>query len=235
MATLGTMQNGIRKSKSKSRRRNGGTTLAGAKAFAKKNGLTLSKRSNPKKKRRSKRRNGLAATPVSRRNGILGNTKSDVTRGVAVLGGGIGTKVLGRILGNLGAPYLSQVGLGNHSEIVGDAVAGLVVLPMVVKKMMPKYTNDVRLGGIVAVIADGVEKVAPNVLQGFSFNRVINDPVVINGQPMLTPQAAAAIVANTDASGADKLKVAGAMAALSSGVPVDSYSDMRVSLRPNRF
>jgi hypothetical protein len=152
-----------------------------------------------------------------------------------VLGGGVGTKVLGRILGNLGAPYLSQVGLGGHSEIVGDAVAGLVVLPMVVKKMMPKYTNDVRLGGIVAVIADGVEKVAPNVLQGFSFNRVINDPVVINGQPMLTPRAAAAIVANTDASGADKLKVAGAMAALSNGVPVDSYSDMRVSLRPNRF
>lgn len=234
MATLGTMQNGVRKSKSKSRRRNGGTTLAGAKAFAKKNGLTLSKRSNPKKKRRSKRRNGLAATPA-RRNGILGNTKTDVTRGLAVLGGGVGTKVLGRILGNLGAPYLSQVGLGNHSEIVGDAVAGLVVLPMVVKKMMPKYTNDVRLGGIVAVIADGVEKVAPNVLQGFSFNRVINDPVVINGQPMLTPQAAAAIVANTDASGADKLKVAGAMAALSNGVPVDSYSGMSVSLRPNRF
>ena len=238
MAKMAVVQNGTKK---RTKRRNGtagktasvkarkknparrGTTLAGAKSFAKKNGLVIVSKTvanGRRKKRRGsgrKRRNGLATAAgyTSRRNGLLGKTKNDARVVGGVLGGAVATKLISRIVVPFVAPYMAQVGAGSFTEIVVDGAIALVAIPLAVGKVSPKDMGNARLGGLLVVAIDAIEMVAPNLLGYNPFNT--SAVVVANGQALVTPKAVAAIVEATDASPQSKAQVAGAMSQLSSG------------------
>lgn len=242
MATFGEVQNGLRK-RSNSRRKNSatakpkkrnGTTKAGAASFAKKNGMVLISRTalNGRKKKHHRRhkRNGIAAVSRSR-NGIFGNTKHDATQVVALLGGMGATKIIGRIVGNFVSPYISQLGVGNYSGIVSEALVAVFVVPMVAKKISPSSAQNARLGGLAVVGLSLIEKFGGTSLAGLNpFN---TSPIVMSGnQPLIAPNAVAQIVGNTSATAAEKAQVAGAMRALQSGQPVTRNGSPKMRMGP---
>ena len=206
MAKIGIVQNGVtRKKSTKSKRKNPSVTKAQVSAYAKKNGLKLTK--NPAKKYVARKRNG-----------ILGNTKNDVKTVGAVLGGAVGTKAVGRVVQSLIAPYVAQVGLGDYAEIIADALIALTATPIIAKKLGgAKSANDARLGGLLTVGLDVIEMIAPDVLRYNPFTS--STPLVISGsgEVALTPDTVTKIVAGTDASDGVKAKVAGAMKQVKSG------------------
>jgi hypothetical protein len=237
MATMGKMRNGIKRRNSVKRKngvakRRNSLTKTRVSAFARKNGLKLvSKSANPHKRRRhhKRRKNGLA-TVVSRRNGLLGNSRNDVKQ-VAYLGAGaLLTKTGGRILTGFIAPYMSQFGAGKFTEIAADLAIAVLVVPFVASKVGGRggdLAKHARLGGLLATALTAIGEFAP---QALAFNPFNTSPVVMaNGQAMVTPKAVAQIVAQTDASTADKAKVAGAMAALEHGQPIDSFRGAKSS------
>lgn len=241
MPKVGYIQNGVTKAKNgrrkthKKRRRNpaaikvatkkrNGTTKAGALSFAKKNGMRLVSATsrNPRRKTRKRKRNGVVA--VSRtRNGIFGNSKRDARTVVSLLGGMGATKVIGRIVANFASPYLSQVGLGAYSELIADLGVALFVVPPIAGKIGNSGdAQTARLGGLAVAALEAVDKIGGPSLS--FLNPFNSQPIVMasNGQAALPPSTVSAIVNNTNASAADKAAVAGAMRAISQGVPVTS-------------
>lgn len=236
MAKMAVVQNGAKRRRTKRRNGTAGkaatvkarknparrvTSLAQAKAAAKRNGLVIVSKTvangRRKKRRGGKRRNGLqtAAAYTRSRNGLLGKTKNDARVVGGVLGGAVTTKLLSRIVVPFVAPYMAQVGAGSFTEIVVDGAIALVAIPLAVGKLSPKDMGNARLGGLLVVAIDAIEMVAPNLLGYNPFNT--SAVVVANGQPLVTPKAVAAIVEATDASPAAKAQVAGAMRELQGG------------------
>lgn len=228
----GEIQNGLRKSSrrknsaAKPKRRNG-TTKAGAISWAKKNGMKVVSKSvanghKRKHHRKHKRRNGIAAVSRSR-NGIFGNTKHDARQVISLLGGMGATKVLSGILSNFISPYIAQVGAGAYGGIIAEGVIAVFVVPPIAKKIgNPSDAQNARLGGLAVVGLSLIEKFGGGgFLSGLSpFN---SSPIVMAGNtPLLTPQAASQLVANTSASRAEKAVVAGAMQALAAGRPISN-------------
>jgi hypothetical protein len=230
MAKIGVVQNGLKKASNGHKRKSNPLTLARVKGFAKKNGLKVLPKTangivkkaavaNPKRKKRrgGKRRNGLTASfGLTRRNGLFGNTKSDVKNVGALLGGMVGGKALARVLQSFVAPYLASTGLGKYAEILSDGAVALLIAPMVARKIAGQSAADMaRLGGLANVAVDVIEMIAPNTLSGF-----LSGNLLTGGQAVLTPSQVANIVAATDASPQDKAKIAGAMYAIESGQPI---------------
>ncbi len=240
MAKMGIVENGLKRRRKSRRRRNppiaakrastakkNGArrrtiSVASARAVAKRNGLKLVSKSvaNPKRKRQARRRNGIATKSyVSRRsNGFLGNTKGDAKTVGTVIGGAIFTKTLARIISPFVAPYASQVGIGNYTEILVDALVALFLTPFAAGMLLGKAHDSVkqaRLGGLLVVGLSAIEKVAPSVLQ---YNPFVTSPVVMTGAgPGITPAAVAQIaqgVANDVNPQAAAAKVGNTMLAL---------------------
>ena len=231
MAELVIMENGLKRRKSngvKTAKKSNGLTKSRVASFAKKNGLKLVSKTSTlangkrRKHRRHKRRNGLTQPITRRANGLLGNTKSDAKKVGFLLGGMALTKALGRFLQSFAAPYLSQVGAGQYSEIICDGVVSLVAIPMVAGKTLGKEASDWgRLGGLSVVAMDAMEIFFPDALNWLPFNNGAG-VVIANGQPAVTPTAVAQIVNSTSATPTEKAKVAGAMQELSQGGGMDS-------------
>lgn len=230
------VENGLRKRKR--RRRNPTAKKVGTKAnpsrgrravskssvlaFAKRNGLKVTKTTaNPKRKRRRTRRNGTAAAVRTRRNGFFGNTKGEAMTVGGVLGGAVFTKTLARLLNTYAGSYLAQVGLGNYSEIVMDAIVALTITPMIAGKFF-KHGNtakDARLGGLLVVGLTAIEYIAPSVLQ---YNPFVTSPVIVNAAGTGVSPATVAQIANGVAADANPAaaaaKVGSVMRALDSGM-----------------
>lgn len=201
---LATVANPRRKTR---RKRRNSVSAASVKAFAKRNGLKLTKTS---------RRNGVTSR---RQNGLFGNTKADAKKVTALLAGGVGVKTVGRMLQTFTAKYLAQLGLGAYNELVVDAVLALLVAPKVASKFGgSEAAVFARYGGLLAVAYDIIEIFAPdlvtNIWNPFGGSGAV---VLANGQTALPPASVAAIVNSTNASATDKAKVAGAMRQLQSG------------------
>lgn len=223
MAKFGLVQNGLRKKANGTKRKANPLSLAKVQGFLKKNGLKSVKRgavvaiANPKRRKGRKRRNGLESAKsfsMTRRNGLLGNTKQQAKDVAGLLGGMLGGKAVGRVLNNFASPYLAQMGLGGYSEIISDGVVALIIAPLVGGKVGGANTAKfVALGAMANVAVDIVELVAPNTLSFFGSNALVS-----NGQQVgLSPAAVTAIVNSTNAPIADKAKVAGAMAQIEAG------------------
>ncbi len=256
MATLGLVENGVRRRRKSRRRRNPITktttrakknptrrkvSLSSARAVAKRNGLKLVSKSvsNPKRRKHRRRRNGLTTAVRTRRNGFFGNTRGDAKTVGTVLAGAIATKTIARIVLGYAAPYLAQVGLGKYSEIVVDAVTALTITPFIAKHLVSggDVAKNARLGGLLVVGLSAIEAVAPSVLQ---YNPFVTSPVVMTGggaavSPAAVAQIAAGVANSADPSAA-AAKVGNAMmqigAAGSQAVRQPSYvggnSDMLV-------
>lgn len=173
------------------------TNLATVKSVAKRNGYKLAKIgsvSNPKRRRKHhKRRNGLST--VSRRNGLLGNTKADAKQVGTILAGAAATKMLGKILNSFLSPYLAQVGVGAYSEIVTNAGAALFVIPFLATKFVRggDVAKNARIGGLLVVGLDVINQFFPSVMGYSPFN---TSPVVLTANgPAITPAAAAQLAA----------------------------------------
>lgn len=236
MAKLGLVENGVKRRGKKRRRRNPTATtpraknpakrraisVASAKAVLKRNDLKVVSKSvaNPKRKRHHKRRNGISTAAITRRNGILGNTKGDAKTVGAVLGGAIFTKTVGRLLSGYVAPYLSQLGIGKYSEIVVDGAVALLITPFVASKVVKggDIAKQARLGGLLVVGLSAIEAIAPSVLQ---YNPFVTSPVVMTGGgAAITPAAVAQIaagVANSSDPAQAAAKVGNAMMSLDAG------------------
>lgn len=226
----GLVENGLKRKRKARKRRNPATvakaknparrsvSLASAKSVAKRNGLKMVSVSNPKRKTKRRKRNGLVkASTITRRNGILGNTKSDAKQ-VATLGiGAVATKIMGRIAQSFVSPYLAQVGVGQYAEIIVDGAVALVVTPFLAGKIVRggDTAKMARLGGLLVVGLDVVEAFAPNALQWNPFN---TNPVVVGGGGVgVAPAAVAQIAAGVASSSNPQMaaaKVGNAMLSL---------------------
>lgn len=209
---------GTAKSKNPARRRV--VSLASAKSVLKRNGLKAVSRTlaNGKHKRRrhhKKHRNGITTT---RRNGMFGNTKSDVKQVGSLVGGALVTKLVGQVIKSFAAPYIAKIAIvGNYSGIICDLAAALVVTPFVVGKVVKQADASKlsRLGGLTVVALDAIGQFFPSALQ---YNPFTTSPVVLTGQGATILPAAVAQIANSVANSADPnaaaAKVSGAMAYL---------------------
>lgn len=241
MAKMGIVENGL--TKTRRRRRNPRATTTGVakrsnpvkrRSISKASALSVLKKNGLKavsiksvangRKRKRRRRNGLVTrsaaprTGIFRNNGLLGNSKQTV-KNVAALGvGAVFTKIVGQLVNGFTAPYLSQMGVGNYSQIICDAGVALIVTPLVAAKVVrgsgetPKMAS---LGGALVVGLDVVGKFAPGVLQYNPF--VTNSIVMTPGGAAVAPATVAALaagVANSSNPSAAAAKVGSAMAAL---------------------
>jgi hypothetical protein len=241
MAKFGKVQNGLAKTKSNGlKRKSNPLTLARVKGFAKANGLKVLPKSaalpklsaNPKHKKgkHRRRRNGLTSGGFSfKRNGLFGNTKSDVKQVGSLLGGMVGGKAIARVLQQFVAPYLAQVGLGAYAEILSDGAVALAVAPYVANKLAgAEAAKMARLGGLANVVVDIIEMVAPNALSG-----VLGGGLITSGNQVgLAPSAVAALVANTSATQAEKAAVSGAMMQLEGGTPINYGGYVQPTISP---
>lgn len=240
------VQNGLTKSKNGRRRkrrtkRNGttaaakaparrnGTTKAGAKAWAKRNGMVVMTKTvaNGKRKHhRRKKRNGTVSAGVSRsRNGILGNSKHDVRQVVGLLGGMASTKIIGNILSNFASPYIAQLGIGNYVGIISEGAVALLLVPMIAKKVGNQNdAQNARLGGLATVGLSLIDQVGGGTFLS-GLNPFNSSPIVMaNGVAAVAPAQVAALVANTSATASEKAAVTGAMRALAAGRPVTNMA-----------
>ncbi len=239
MAKMGIVENGLKRRRKSRRRRNPtavaktrknparrSVSLASAKAVAKRNGLKLVSTktvANGRKRVKRRRRNGVTATRstsyLSRRNGLLGNSKQDTKKVGTILAGAVATKTLSRIILGFAAPYLAQVGAGNYGELIVDFVVAVVVTPFIATKVVSggETAKDARIGGLLVVGLTAIGQFAPSILQ---YNPFVTSPVVItNAGAGLTPAAVAQIAAGVASSGnpqAAAAKVGNAMLALDS-------------------
>lgn len=223
---IGALQNGLKRkkrarrrnpaptaSKTKSAKRNPSpVTAARAAAYAKRNGMKLVARgtsANPKKKRRS-RRNGVVTT-TSKRNGLLGSSRSDAEKVIALGAGAVLTRLIGRTVNGFVAPLASQMGLGRFSGVIVEGAVALTAIPWLGKKIRNNAAGDfARLGGLLAAGFSAAETFAPGV---------IPNPFASGDSLLVTPAAVAQIAAGVAASpnpAATAAKV-GAWAQLSSG------------------
>lgn len=234
MAKFGLVQNGLKSKSNGIKKKSNPLTLARVKGFLKsKNGaglgvklvpkgtITAKVAANPKKKKGKKKKNGGLTSSFSlRRNGLLGNTTKQVKDVGALLGGMLGGKALARFLQSFVAPYLASTGLGKYAEILADGAVALVIAPMVAGKIAgADAAKFASLGAMANVVVDIIEMVAPNTLSFFGGNALVSS----NGSVGLSPAAVTAIVNSTSALPADKAKVAGAMAALENGAPIQNF------------
>lgn len=234
MAKFGLVQNGLKSKSNGIKKKSNPLTLARVKGFLKsKNGAGLGVKlvsksaanpklaANPKKKKHHKKKNGGLTSGFSlRRNGLLGNTTKQVKDVGALLGGMLGGKMVARFLQQWVAPYLASTGLGKYAEVLSDGAVALLIAPFVANKIAGgDAAKFASLGAMANVVVDVIEMVAPNSLSFFGGNALVSS----NGNVGLSPAAVTAIVNSTSALPADKAKVAGAMAALESGTPIQNF------------
>ena len=207
----------------KRRRRNPSTTtalVANPRRRRRRNPTTaVARAANPRRRRRrnpvvavaNKRRRGY------RRNGIFGDTKSEVKQVASIIGGLVGTKVVGGIV----APYvnnlLAGVGVGKFTTPIVDGVLALTVVPMGAKWVGgdPKLA---RLGALALVGLDILQMVLPS---GFAYSpfAVNGSPVILAGNQGQLVAAATADVANAaiDAANRAAAKVGGGSSYMGGG------------------
>lgn len=198
------------------RRRNPSTTtalVANPRRRRRRNPATAvtAKAANP---RRRRRRNPLVAVANKRRrgrrrNGIFGDTKSEVKQVASIIGGLVGTKIVGGIV----APYVSNllagIGVGKFTTPIVDGVLALTVVPMGAKWVGgdPKLA---RLGALALLGLDILQMVLPS---GFAYSpfAVNGSPIVLSGNSGQLVAAATADVANAaiDAANRAAAKVGG--------------------------
>lgn len=189
MATLLKVRNGIAKKanpkrRKKARRRNPATVKATAsKAVAnprrrrRRNPVALV--ANPRRRRRTTRR---------RRNGLFGDTKETVSTVMALGAGMITTKIGAGILTPLVSRFLTQVGVGQFSQILSEgAVAVLAVAPIARKVAGQNAGKFAMLGGLAITALDALDMILPDSvpLNPFSVN---SQPLVLNQPTVITPK-----------------------------------------------
>lgn len=206
MATLKLIQNGIKKTankrRKKSRKRNGtattavakkanprkrnGTTKVGAAAFAKRNGLKLVKKAanGHKRHKRSKKRNG---SPSMRRvnNGVFGNSKETVTSVVSLLVGLGATKVESSILTPMASQLLNNLGVGFLAKPLIEAGAAITVNKWAAEAIKRGSGKYVMIGGLAMALMSLVEQFLPQTSAYNPFASANLTPIVIN-QPQIT-------------------------------------------------
>jgi hypothetical protein len=241
MATLKLIKNGVRNpkrrktrrksnpstvaAKTTSVRRRNGTTLTGAKSFAKRNGLKLVKATataknpapkvqNKRRKARKHRRNGILNF-TKKRNGILGDTKETTYAVGGLLGGLTITKVVSSMVSPLVSRLLATVGADAVAKPITEAAIAIFVLKPVGDKLVSHNVGkSAMLGGLAMAAMSGLELVLPNASVFNPFAQANNTPVVAN---VVSGSAANALVnaAASQAASDAANKVAGVL----SGAP----------------
>lgn len=164
---------------------------------------------NPRRKRRRRNPVITKANPRRRkvgrrRNGIFGDTKADAKNVLSLLGGLVGTKIVGGIAAPYVASLLAYIGMSRFAQPVTDAaVAVFAVAPVAGMVGGNESRKLARLGGIAVAGLDLLSMVLPS---GFSYNpfAVNTTPIVLQGGGIdsgTAKQIAAAAAAEVAAGG----------------------------------
>lgn len=224
MATLKMIKNGVRKSTARrnatpkkvvngrAKRRNP-LTKARVTSFAKQNGLKLvsskptKKAANGRKRygRKSARRNGVTASTsrggfLSKRNGLLGDSRETAVSVGSLLAGLAITKVESAMLTPLAAQFLGTVGLQNFAKAIVEAGAAVTVNRWAAESINRGSGKFVMYGGLAMAVMSLVESFIPQASSYNPFARANMTPIVLN-QPNIVDANALQAAANSNTLG----------------------------------